>query len=245
MIIFAHRGDSGNYPENTMLAFKKALEIGVDGIELDVHKSKDGELVVIHDEDIKRTFKGKGLVKDYTLEELKAFNCKKLKYRHDPQCRICTLKEVIETIKDKDITLNIEAKTDIIHYDLENDIADLINKYDIKDKILISSFYHQTIKKLKKLGLDVKYGALYGYKEDYEVDGNIVEDAKNIGVYSINISKDLVTDEIVENAHNAGIKVFVYTVNSSSIMRDMINYKVDGIFTDYPEKMKKILSDGI
>ena len=74
MKIFAHRGYSGKYPENTILAFKKALDIGVDGIELDVHKTKDGKLVVIHDENIKRTFDGEGLIKDYTLKELQDYH---------------------------------------------------------------------------------------------------------------------------------------------------------------------------
>lgn len=245
MVIFAHRGASGEYPENTILAFKKALEIGVNGIELDIHKSKDGQLTVIHDEDIQRTFEGKGLVKDYTLKELKSFNCKKTKYRHNPQCKICTLREVIELIKDKDIILNIEAKTDIFHYDLEKDVSELINEYGIKDKILISSFYHQTIKNFKQLELDVKYGALYGYREDYTTSKNIVEDAKNIGVYSINISKDLVTKEMVEIAHREGLKVFVYTVNTPVFMKNMIDWNVDGVFTDFPKLMKEILEENI
>ena len=80
MKVFAHRGASGDYPENTILAFDKALALDVYGIELDVHKSKDGHLVVIHDEDIQRTFKGKGLVMDYTLSELKKFNCRKFEF---------------------------------------------------------------------------------------------------------------------------------------------------------------------
>ena len=119
MKVFAHRGASGDYPENTMLSFRKSLEIGVDGIELDVHKSKDGKLVVIHDEDIQRTFKGKGLVKDYTLEELQQFTCRKFEFVNNDHCKIPTLRDVFELIKDEDITLNIEAKTDLIHYDIE------------------------------------------------------------------------------------------------------------------------------
>lgn len=111
MKIFAHRGYSGKYPENTILAFKKALDIGVDGIELDVHKSKDGKLVVIHDEDIKRTFDGEGLIKDYTLKELQDFKCKDLKFFNNEECKICTLEDVIKLIKNENITLNIEAKS--------------------------------------------------------------------------------------------------------------------------------------
>ena len=99
MKVFAHRGASGDYPENTILAFDKALALDVYGIELDVHKSKDGHLVVIHDEDIQRTFKGKGLVMDYTLSELKKFNCRKFEFIENLNCKIPTLREVFELIK--------------------------------------------------------------------------------------------------------------------------------------------------
>ncbi|WP_296644303.1 glycerophosphodiester phosphodiesterase family protein, partial [Romboutsia sp. 13368] len=93
MIVFAHRGYSGNYPENTILSFKKALELNASHIELDVHKSKDNQLVVIHDEDIENTFNGKGLVKDYTLSQLKNFTCKNSRFTENLDCRIPTLRE--------------------------------------------------------------------------------------------------------------------------------------------------------
>lgn len=135
MKVFAHRGASGDYPENTILAFDKALALDVYGIELDVHKSKDGHLVVIHDEDIQRTFKGKGLVMDYTLSELKKFNCRKFEFIENLNCKIPTLREVFELIKNTDIILNIEAKTDLIHYDLEQDVIDLIKEYNFEEKV--------------------------------------------------------------------------------------------------------------
>lgn len=243
MKIFAHRGASGDYPENTMLAFRKAIQIGVDGMELDVHKSKDGQLIVVHDEDIQRTFKGKGLIMDYTLEELRSFECRKFEFINNDQCRICTLEEVLELIQDEDIVLNIEAKTDEIHYDLEADVLKLIEEYGVKGKILVSSFYHQTIKNFKKLDDSLKYGALYEYEKDYATEANIVEHAKKIGVYSINMSRDLVTKEIVQIAHDNGLKVFVYTVNSPIVMRKMIDCNVDGVFTDFPELMKEVLQE--
>lgn len=245
MKIFAHRGASGDYPENTMLAFKKALLIGVDGIELDVHKSKDGQLIVIHDEDAQRTYKGKGLIKDYTLEELKSLDCRKFEFRKNGECGICTLRDVIKLIQKEDIILNIETKTDEIHYDLEEDVVNMINEYGVKDKILISSFYHETIKNLKKLDQNIKYGALYENKSNYESHESIVQHAKDIGVYSINISVDLATKETVQMAHNNGIKVLVYTVNSPMVMRKMIDYNVDGVFTDFPELMKEVLYENI
>ena len=243
MKVFAHRGASGDYPENTILAFDKALSIDIYGIELDVHKSKDGHLVVIHDEDIQRTFKGNGLVMDYTLSELKKFDCRKFEFIKNLDCKIPTLREVFELIKDTNIILNIEAKTDLIHYDIEQDIIDIIKEYNFEEKVLISSFNHKCIKIFKELDNNLKYGALYESEKDYSSEANVVEHAKKLGVYSINISKDLVTKEIVDLAHENGLKVFVYTINSPIVMRKMIEYNVDGVFSDYPDLMNEIIKE--
>ena len=94
MINFAHRGASKYFPENTILAFKEAIKTGATGIELDVHKTKDNILVVIHDEDIQRTFKGKGLVKDMTLKELRSFKCRNINFEENLECRLPTLEDV-------------------------------------------------------------------------------------------------------------------------------------------------------
>lgn len=243
MIIFAHRGASGDYPENTLLAFKKAICLGINAIELDVHKCSDDNLVVIHDEDIERTFKGKGLIKDYTLYQIKNFKCRNFEFINRYDCKIPTLREVFELIKDKNIFLNIEAKTDLIEYDLEKDVIDLINEYNLKDNILISSFNHNTIRDFKNIDKTIRYGALYRSEDDYKGFGNIVEHAKNLGVYSINLSGLLVNKEIVDLAHENGLKVFVYTINFPLAMRKMIEYNVDGVFTDYPDLMREILME--
>lgn len=243
MKVFAHRGASGDYPENTILAFSKALSIGVDGIELDVHKSKDGQLVVIHDEDVQRTFKGKGLIKNYTIDEIKSFMCRKFEFIERKDCKVPTLREVFELIKNEDIILNIEAKTDLIHYDLEKDLLDLIKEYGIEDKIFMSSFNHKCLSILQNLDNNFKYGALYEYEKDYAPEANVVEHAKKLNVYSINISQELVSKEVVELAHKNGIKVFVFTVNKPNKMRKMIEFGVDGVFSDYPDLMNEILKE--
>lgn len=237
MLIFAHRGASGDYPENTILAFEKAIESGVEAIELDVHKSKDGHIVVIHDEDIKRTFKGKGLVKDYTLEELKSFKCRKLRFIDNDLCKIPTLIEVLDLLKDKNILLNIEAKTDEIHYDLEEDVLNLVRDYNMEDRVLISSFNHKCIDKFKRLDNNLKYAYLYW--DDKNKD--LPRLTNNLGNYSINISLKLVTRDIIKKAHNNNLKVYVYTVNSPDIMRKLAKLGVDGIFSDYPKLMKEAL----
>lgn len=239
MIIFAHRGYSFEYPENTMLAFKKSLEKEAKAIELDIHKTKDGKIVVIHDEDIERTLKGKGLIKDYTLEELRKFNCKNIKFRDNDLCKIPTLEEVINLIKDKDIFLNIEAKTDVIDYKLEKDTLDIINKYNVRDKVLISSFNHECINRFKKIQKDIKYANLYGDKSINSKDLN--NKIKDLELYSINIYVELATKELVQNAHNNNIKVFVYTVNSIEVAKKLMEYGVDGIFTDCIELIKSTI----
>ncbi|WEV04627.1 glycerophosphodiester phosphodiesterase family protein [Clostridium perfringens B] len=150
MKVFAHRGFSYRYPENTLLAFKEALKLDIYGIELDVHKSKDGKLVIIHDEDIKRTFNGNGKVKDYTFEELRSFKCNKEGFENNDDCKISLLEDVFNLIKDKDIVLNIEIKNDVIDYEnIEKDVLDLIKEYNLERKILISSFNHKALEKVK------------------------------------------------------------------------------------------------
>ena len=243
MKVFAHRGASGDYPENTLLAFKKASELDIHGIELDVHKTKDGQLVVIHDEDIQRTFNGKGLVKDFTLSEIQEFTCRKFEFIENEDCKVPTLQDVFELFKDTDTVINVEAKTDEIHYELEKDVLDLINEYNLRNRVLISSFNHKCLEIFKGLDSNMKYGALYEYEEDYASEDNIVEHAKKLNVYSINMSRELVSKEIVHMAHENDLKVFVYTVNKPNDMRKMIEYKVDGVFSDYPDLMNEIISE--
>ena len=242
MKIFAHRGDSWYYPENTILSFEKALNLPIDGIELDIHKSKDNKLVVIHDETVNRTFKGKGFVKDYTLNELQSFKCKKLLFKNNKSCKIPSLKEVFKLIKDEDIILNIEVKTDSINYSLEEDLINLIKKYKLESKVLISSFNYECLRKFQNIESNLKYGALYSHKSDYAPEINIVEHAKKLNVSSIHISKRLLRNNIVDLAHDNNLEVFVYTINTPLSILKMIKYNVDGVFTDFPNLIYNILN---
>ena len=147
MINFAHRGASNYYPENTMVSLKEGIKTGANGLEIDVHKTKDNKLVVIHDEDIQRTFKGKGLVKDMTLEELRRFKCRNKNFENNIECRIPTLEEVLDLVKETNVILNIELKTDKIHYEgIERDVIELVNRHGLKKQIVLSSFNHESIR---------------------------------------------------------------------------------------------------
>lgn len=240
MIVFAHRGESGIYPENTILAFEEALKSGVNGIELDVHKTKDGKLAVIHDETIDRTFLGTGLVKDYDLRDLKKLENRNEKFRDNIDSIIGTLEEVIllASFRD-DFTLNIELKTDVIHYDgIERDVLEMLDSYDMIDTTIISSFNHESLKICKEINKNIRTAALYS-----EPIKDIVNYAKNLGVYAIHPSYNLVTEELIRQCHENNILVNTYTVNEASVMKKLIEEKVDGIITDYPKLALEVLNE--
>lgn len=237
MINFAHRGASKYFPENTILSLKEGIKTGADGLEIDVHKTKDNKLVVIHDEDIERTFKGKGLVKDFTLEELKEFKCRNKNFEDNLECRIPTLEEVLDLVKASNIILNIELKTDEIHYNgIEKDVIELVNKYELKDRIILSSFNHESIKICREIDSSFKTGLLY-----YKPIENVIEYAKSYGTYSIHPDIRLVSEDLIKEAKENSIKVNIYTVNSPIHMRMLIKAGASGLFTDYPDLLKEII----
>lgn len=241
MINFAHRGASFDYPENTILALKEGIKSGANGLEIDVHKTKDNNLVVIHDENIERTYLGKGLVKDFTIDELRKFKNRKKLFRDNIECHIPTLEEVLKLIKGKDITLNIELKTDEIHYDgIESDVISLINEYKLNKQIILSSFNHDSIKIVKSLDSSIKTGILY----DKPIE-NVINYAKSLEVDALHPDLRLVSRELIQEAHENNLKVNIYTVNNPIYMRFLIKSKADGLFTDYPELLNEILKEEI
>lgn len=138
--VWAHRGASGYAPENTMDAFRKAIEMKADGIELDVHLTKDGEVVVIHDEVLDRVSDGTGRVQDFTCNELKKFNFNKLHPEYKEE-EIPTLEEVYQLIKPTDLTINVEMKTGNTFYPgMEDKVLELTKKYDMMDRIIVSLY---------------------------------------------------------------------------------------------------------
>ena len=159
--VWAHRGASGYAPENTLDAFRKAVEMGADGIELDVQMTKDGELVVIHDETIDRVSNGKGWVKNYTYEELKKFNFNKTHLEYTKE-EIPTLEQVYLLIKPTNLTINVEIKTGIVFYPgIEERVLELTEHLGMKERVIYSSFNHYTIRKIKELDPQAKTGMLY------------------------------------------------------------------------------------
>lgn len=232
--VWAHRGASGYAPENTMEAFGLAIEMGADGIELDVQLTRDGEIVVIHDETLQRVSNGTGFVKDYTLEELKALNVNKTHPEYDT-VRIPALREVLYLLKDTDLKLNIELKTGVFFYqDIEQKVVDLVSEYGMQDRVWYSSFNHYSVKEVKRIQPDAKAGFLYG-------DG-IYEPAK----YAVSLGADAIHPymvnlqypQLMEKCKESDIKVHTWTVNTFQDMERCIRYGVNALITNYPDKAK-------
>lgn len=233
--IFAHRGYSGIYPENTMLAFKKAVECGVDGIELDVQLTKDGEVVIIHDETIDRTTNGKGLVVDYTYEELEKFDAS-FKFRDYGFNKIPTLREYFELVKDLKLVTNIELKTGINEYlGIEKKVLDLIKEYKIEDRVIISSFNHYSVMRMKKIAPQLKYGFL---SEDWIINAGKYTHSHGVQCYHPRYNS--LIPEVINELKKYNLEINTWTVNEKEAMRYLCSKGVDIIITNYPELAKEI-----
>ncbi|OOB79734.1 MAG: hypothetical protein BEN18_03380 [Epulopiscium sp. Nuni2H_MBin001] len=230
MVGFAHRGNCIDYPENTILAFQKALETGIGAIELDVHLCKDNKLVVIHDETTERTFTKRLVIRDTNYVDITDLVPRRVFFRETQQCGVPLLEDVIKLMEPyKDVVLNVELKTDVYEYTgIEQLVIDLLNKYNFKDRTILSSFNHETLKRCKAIDPTFYLAALHFLRCD-----TMVEDAVENGFKAINVCVEMfLTENIVPKAHDNGLKVNVYTVNEPEIMRKLAQIEVDGIFTD-------------
>jgi glycerophosphoryl diester phosphodiesterase len=237
VINYAHRGASSLYPENTMLAFEKAIYMGCTGIETDVQMSKDGALILIHDEYLNRTTNATGLVKDYTLSEIKKLDAGSFKNKTFSTCTIPTAEELILLVKCKDIMLNIEIKSGMIMYEgIEEKLIDLIYKYNVQNNVIISSFNHYSLVKCKEISKEIKIGLLYMeglyHPEKY---------ASYVGADALHPFYPALNKAIVEDAHKSGLKINPFTIDDEKTMKYMLHLGVDGIITNYPDKLNEIL----
>lgn len=235
-LILAHRGASGYYPENTMTAFRKAIEMGADGFELDVHLTKDGKMVVIHDEKVDRTSYHRGYVKDYTLAQLKDMNFnRKRNYRGKEH--ISTLEEVLDLLKPTDLTLNIELKTNVFEYPgIEEKVLAAVKERKMEDRIIYSSFNHDTIARVRKLDPQARVGFLF----DENWPGS-VEDFKRIGGEALHPDKSFVKQpEFMKAVEEVGADINTWTVNKEKTMEEFMKMNLHCIITNYPDKAVNI-----
>lgn len=236
--VFAHRGFSGKYPENTMLAFKKAIEAGADGIELDVQLTKDGEVVIIHDETVDRTTNGKGLVVDFTYKELKKLDASYIFTNKFGFNSIPTLREYFELVKNLDFTTNIELKTGVNEYiGIEKKVYELIKEFKLEKKVIISSFNHFSILRMKEIAPELKYGFL---SETWIIDAGKYCKKYDISCYHPHFKN--LTPEVIYELKENNIEINTWTVNNKEDIEYLISKKIDILIGNYPDLMKEILN---
>ena len=217
MMIMGHRGAAALEPENTLRSIGRAIEIGVDAVEIDVHLSKDKKVVVIHDETLDRTTNGTGDVHSHTLEELKALSAGKGE-------RIPTLQEVIDFI-DRRIRLVIELKAE----GTEMEVVEVIRRNNLSyNDVYVISFWHRLVKTVKEMDSSIRTGILLvGCPVDVSIATHASADAM-VMRYSF------VDRHLVKIAHEAGLKIFIWNIDESHLLAPYVDMGVDGIGSNDP-----------
>jgi len=217
MLRIGHRGARAYEPENTLRSFKKALKMGVDAVELDVRKTKDNQLVVIHDADVKKTTDGKGLVNELTLEEIKGFSAEKGE-------KIPTLKEALDFL-DKKVKILIELK----EAGAEEQVLATVRENGLQKNVIIVSFLEDALRKVRELDKDIATGLIYSKHK------NPLKAALELKAQYLVAFYRFTHTANVQKAHENGLKVVVWTVNTPEEVAEMAKKGVDGIASDKPD----------
>ena len=232
-VIIAHRGASHAAPENTLAAIGKAMEFGSDYAELDVCQTKDGEIVLMHDETLERTTNGTGEIWNITLKELKQLDAGSWfgeEFKGEP---IPSLLEVIQSVRGK-MKLNIEVKVFRNEPEIARKIVDIIRSEAFEKECIVTSFDRKTVENVKHIAPDIKTGFIF----DEEYPPDIFEGSWD----ALSCNFEIVNKEFVLKARNSQKIIYVWTVNEKEEMRRMIDLKVDGIITNFPDLLKEVIS---
>jgi glycerophosphoryl diester phosphodiesterase len=224
LFCFGHRGACGHEPENTLRSVRRALELGADGVEVDVHWA-DGQLVVIHDDTLDRTTNGHGRVADKSFSHLRSLNAGLAE-------RIPTLAEVFETVRRRAV-INIELKGPGTAAPVVALMAEFVNHRGWRpDDFLVSSFDHAQIRAVSQLNPQILTGVLIA-----KVPPHLEKLLEQLHPWSLHVSKRCVSEKLVLAAHARGLRIFVYTVNEPAEIARMKALAVDGVFSDFPERI--------
>jgi len=252
--IHGHRGSRGDFPENTLYAFKHAIENNIDFIELDLQITKDDEIIIYHDKNI-NTKICNGVskpIKSLLLKEIKEYDCgskKNIKFPNQqtiPGEKIPTFIELINLLqtdyKHKKILMNIEIKTeksldaDNEVYHFSSTLVKLLHKYNITNDVIIQSFDVRALKYIKEIDSTIKTS--YLIEDDLPNIDTLINASKNLGVKIISPDYKLIDKKIVKKLHENGFEVLPWTINDIIALKQNIEYGVDGIITDYPVQFR-------
>ncbi|MFD2331495.1 glycerophosphodiester phosphodiesterase [Cohnella sp. GCM10020058] len=241
MKIWGHRGAYSSAPENTLVGFQMATRMGVDGVELDIQLTKDGEVVVIHDETVDRTSNGQGWVKDFTLSEIKKLNFNKRGLIEPLSMEVPTLAEVLELLGPTGLTINIELKTGVVYYDgIESIALKLAEKHNMSDRIVWSSFNHYSVQKIKQLEPSSKTALLCG--------GGILvtgEQCEKVGAEALHPSVHMLRyPALAEDCRKRGVLIRTWTVTSDEELQLARELDVDTVIVNRIDWAKGALAHG-
>jgi glycerophosphoryl diester phosphodiesterase len=235
--IIAHRGASGHAPENTIAAFERAIQLGAGFIEVDLHLTRDARFVAIHDGTVDRTTNGHGAVQDFTLAELRELDAGLWFDRQFSGQRVPTLEEILEFSRQHDAVIYFEIKYDAA-WGMHHALTAALQGSGSAARSIVISFDPATLLSLRRLDASVMLGLL---AEDGKAD--LVKTASESGARQICPRSDLVTSELVDQAHRSDLHVVTWTVNDRDEMRAAIQCGVDGIMTDLPDRLRAVLED--
>ncbi|MGB2992582.1 MAG: glycerophosphodiester phosphodiesterase family protein [Paenisporosarcina sp.] len=231
----AHRGATGYAPENTIAAFDKAIEMKADYIEMDIQRTKDGELVIIHDTSVDRTTDGTGYIKDLTSTQLRDLDAGSWKGEEFAGEKIPTFDEILDKYHGK-IGILLELKAPELYPGIEESIAQELKERNLdkpqNEKMIIQSFNFESMKKMNTLLPNVPIGVLTGSKA--HTTPQALEEFSTYADY-FNPSYGLITEDLVNQVHSQGMKISSWTVRSQESADFLLEMKVDGIITDYPD----------
>lgn len=251
-LVIAHRGGAALAPENTLLAFRVAEKIGVDAIELDVRMTRDKKLAVIHDPTIDRTTNGKGRVADMTLKEVKQYDAGyRLKTKEgsfpfrNKGVDIPALEEVFKTIKNVPLIIEMKDPSPLA----EQEIAKLIKKYKMKNRVIVGSFNDESLKRLSAaaksipIGTGIKTVKMYLILQKLHLERLYPLDRHAVQIPTKAGDVNLASKDFIQSVQERNIAVHYWTINDQETMKKLIQLRVDGIITDYPHVLLKILSE--
>ncbi len=248
--VHAHRGGAGLAPENTLAAFRNALVMGVDALEMDLHVSADGEIVVIHDPTVDRTTNGRGFVRTMSLADLQRLDAGSRFNARFAGERIPALRQVLDTVRasgDGRVRLNIETKyeADVPSppADFEERVLRVIREAGMSDRVIIQSFHYPSLARVKALDPAVLTAALR-LAGDPAPDPLALVRGAQADIYSPSVR--LVTQTVIEALHRAGIPVLPWTVDNPAVMERLLEmgigtFRGDGIITNYPDRLIQVL----
>ncbi len=249
----AHRGASGFAPEHTIASYKLGEEMQGDFIEIDLQMTKDGKLIAMHDESVDRTTNGTGLVKNYTLQQLKELDAGSWFNEKNPNkanpayegIKVPTLEEVIQTFG-KNAHYYIETKSPNVYPGMEEELLRILEKYNLtgvnerSSNVLIQSFSQESLLKTHELNPNLPLIQLISYKEPAAISE---EELQRLNDYAVGVgmSASKIDENYVQQVRNAGLLIHPYTVNEKEDMERLLNWGVTGMFTNYPDRLNDVI----